>query len=409
VRVLHLNKFNYRRGGADAYVQDLAAMQRAAGHQVEVLATAHEDSLPATYSALFPAYRELDPPPGPVATVRSAATMVWSREAEAATAAVVAAFAPDVAHLHNVYHHLSPSVLRPLRRAGVPAVMTLHDYKLACPSYQLLDHGKPCQACVGGSLTSAVRRRCKGGSLLASTLLATELGLHRRFHAYDHLGALLCPSDFLISVMRRAGVYPERLRHVPNPVDAEVPVKQSPGGPVLFSGRLAAEKGVDTLVHAAALLRPVGAEPAVVIAGDGPERAALEALADRVAPGRVRFTGRLDKAAVQRQVAAAAVVAAPSRWYENQPLSVLEAHAAGVPVVATAMGGLPELVRPGVDGALVAVDDPAALAAALQGYLDDPVGALAAGAAGRERVLREHGAAEHLRSVDAAYAAAGAT
>ncbi len=408
MRVLHVNKFLYRRGGAEGYLFDVAGRQQRAGDEVAYFGVEHPENNPGlTYAADFPSRVELEPPPpGPVRRAAAAGRMLWSSSARAGLRRVLTAFRPDVVHLHNVYHQLSPSVVAAARDVGVPCVMTVHDYKLACPSYQMLDHGRPCDACVTGGPLQAARRGCKDGSRSASTLLAVESWLHRRLGAYDGVGALLAPSRFLADVLRRAGVYPQRLRVLRHPVDVDrIAVKAAPGGGVVFAGRLAPEKGVDTLIEAAALL-PDGLR--VDVAGDGPARAALEDLARRVAPGRVRFHGRLPKDALHDLIRASAVAAVPSRWYENQPLAVLEAFGCGVPVVGTDLGGLPELIEPGVDGRVVPADDPAALAAALADVAGDPQRALAMGRAGRAKAVRDFAPADHLAGLRAAYAAAGA-
>jgi glycosyltransferase involved in cell wall biosynthesis len=147
----------------------------------------------------------------------------------------------------------------------------------------------------------------------------------------------------------------------------------------------------------------------VAIAGDGPERTGLERLAERLAPGRIRFLGRLTKAALVGLLGAAAAVVVPSRWWENQPMSVLEAMAAGAPVVAAAVGGIPELIDDGVDGRLVPPNDVAALAAALTRIGTDPVYADRIGRAGAERVRRANAPAEHVEALAGIYRdAAGA-
>jgi glycosyltransferase involved in cell wall biosynthesis len=327
--------------------------------------------------------------------------MLWSTSARAGLARVLAEFRPDVVHLHNIYHQLSPSVVAAARDAGVPCVLTLHDYKLACPNYQMLDNGRLCDACVTGGPLQAARRACKDGSRAASTLLAVESWLHRRLGAYDGIGVLLAPSRFLAGVLDRAGVYPDRLRVLRHPAEPLTP-KAEPGGGVVFAGRLAYEKGVDVLIEAAARL-PAGVP--VDVAGDGPAAGSLRELADRVAPGRVRFHGRLDRDRLHELIRASAVAAVPSRWYENQPLAVLEAFACGVPVVGTDLGGLPELITPGVDGEIVGAGDPSALAAALTGVVAVPDRAFAMGRAGRDKVSREFRPDDHLDGLRAAYAA----
>ena len=407
MRILHVNKYLYRRGGAEAYMQDLAGLQRAAGHQVELFGMQHPENDPARYSAHFPPYLELEPPPPALAGgVRAFGRMLWSPSAARGLDAVAADFRPDIVHLHNIYHHLSPSVLRPLARRRVPAVMTLHDYKLACPTYRFLDQGRVCEACLGGRFHQAALRRCKDGSLTASAAAAAELSLHTLTRAYRGVSRFVCPSRFLQAKMTEAGVYPERLRWVPNFVDtASVAASDSPGLGVVFAGRLSAEKGVDVLIDAVAALDP---EVTLTVVGEGPQGDDLRRRADQRAPARVRFTGRLDRSRVLEVLRAAAVVAVPSLWYENQPVIVLEALACGVPVAASAIGGLPELVRPGVDGELVPPGDPSALAAALARLLADPAERLARGRAGRARVEEEHSPAHHLARLHEVYAEAGA-
>ena len=402
MRILHVNKFLYRRGGAEGYMLDVAALQVAAGHEVAFFGMDHPDNPPQRFAAHLPRFVELEPPPaGAARRAAAAARMVWSTSSRRGMDAVLRDFRPDVAHAHNLYHQLSPSVLRPLADRGVPVVLTLHDYKLACPSYQLLDHGRLCDACVGGRYHRAVARRCKDGSLGASLVLAMESGAHRLLGAWGPVRTFISPSRFMAATMSRAGVYPDRLELLSHFVDAgPLAPKSRPGGPVVFAGRLAPEKGVDLLIEAIAALRPAAR---LEIAGEGPERAALESLAAELAPGRVRFHGRLGRDRLLALLRGATVVAVPSRWHENQPMAVLESFACGVPVVVSDLGGLPELVEPGRDGEIVAAGDAAAMAGALAAMLADPGRALAMGAAGRAKVERRFAPAPHLRRLERIY------
>jgi len=404
MRILQVNKFLYRRGGAEGYLLDLAEQQRAAGHEVEYFGMSHPDNLPMTYVEHFPSHVEFEPAPSdPRGRIELVGRMLWSKQAAAGMSAVLADFRPDVVHMHNIYHQLSPSMIRACAKAGVPVVMTLHDYKLACPTYQFLDQGQVCTACIGGSLTQAVKRRCKDGSLAASTIAAVEVGVHRKLKAYDPVARFLCPSAFLRDQMIAAGLHTDKMLHLDNFTDTDVPVRDQPGSGVLFAGRLSQEKGVDTLIEAAALLAPEVDGRVLDVVGDGPQRAEWEALADRVAPGVVRFHGRVSAEEVRTLLRGSRVSAITSRWYENQPLSVLEAFASGVPVVGTAMGGLNDLITPGVDGDLVPADDPVALAAALRPYLLDPELSQRHGAAARERALARHNPVSHAQRLTEIY------
>jgi glycosyltransferase involved in cell wall biosynthesis len=380
---------------------DVAEMQRRAGHDVQLFGMAHPDNLDGLPLAdTFPSYVELEPPPPGLAGLAASARMVWSPSSSRGMARALERFQPDVVHCHNVYHQLSPSVLSAVRRSGVRCVMTLHDYKLACPSYQLLDHGNLCDACVGGSALNAARRRCKSDSLTASTLLSIESTIHRATGAYDPVDVFISPSRFLAGVMKRAGVPPDRLVTLNHFVEA-VPVEAVGAREgFVFAGRLSAEKGVDTLIRALALL-PSSVQ--VHIAGDGPARNRLEALARDLAPQQVRFHGRLDKLRLRQLVASSVATVVPSRWHENQPMTILESYASQVPAVVTNLGGMPELVRDGVDGLVVPHDDPQALADALRHLHGDPDTAMAMGRAGRQRLADEFDPERHLQRLDAIY------
>jgi glycosyltransferase involved in cell wall biosynthesis len=318
--------------------------------------------------------------------------------------AVIADFRPDITHLHNVYHQLSPSVLAPLRRRRVPAVMTLHDYKLACTTYRFLDHGEICEACLPRRLWQPVIRRCNRGSLAASALSAIELTAHTVGRAYDPVSLFLCPSRFLLGKMREARVFPERLRHVPNFTDVRsIEAKREPGGDVVYAGRLSGEKGVDVLIEAIAAQQGLSLH----VAGDGPARGSLEELAARLGvSGRVRFHGRLEMHLLQELLRTSAVAAVPSRYHENMPLAVLEAFAAGVPVIVSALGGLPELIDPAVDGFVVPPNDPAPLGSNLSHLVGEPELAFAMGRNGRAKVERWFTADEHMARLMDLYAEA---
>ncbi len=407
MRILHVNKFLYRRGGAEAYMEDAAALMTANGHEVAFFGMHHPANTHLRYAKHFPPQVDFEPPPAAVPDrSRAVARMFWSSSARRGMAATLDEFAPDIVHLHNIYHQLSPSVLRPLRERNIPAVMTLHDYKLACPTYLFLDKGAICEACVGGHFSQAIKRRCRGGSLVQSTLMAAELAVHTRLGSYDPVTLFICPSLFMHSKMTEAGVYPDRLRLLHNFINLSGTIPAAgTGGPIVYAGRLSTEKGVDILVRAAALLEP-GVH--VVVAGDGPQRAQLEGLAAEVAPGRIRFTGRLTKSEVLALVASAAVMAVPSRCYENQPLAVLEAYAAGVPVAGTALGGIQELVVDGETGGLAKPEDPVDLARAITQVLHSASDGRELGARGKRLVEAQYSADGHLPGLLGVYAEAQA-
>lgn len=405
-RILHVNKFLYRRGGAEAYMLDLAELQRGEGHDVAFFGMQHEDNEPQEFAELFPSQVDFDPSPASISgKLEGFGRMLWSSTARRGISEVLDRFEPDVVHLHNIYHQLSPSILRPASRRRVPLVMTVHDYALVCPTHNLMSHGEICESCIGGSFGHAVRKRCQGGSLLASVAGAAELAVHTRLDAYGPIDTFICPSHFIHGKLSQAGFAPERLRRLPHFAVMEQPAKTTPGTGILFAGRLSYEKGVDVLIRAMALVPgPVG----LTILGDGPERASLVELADRLAPGRVRFLGRLSGREVSEWLYRSAVSVVPSRWFENQPLAILEAYTSGTAVVGTDLGGISELVTPSVTGALFENGSESALAARLTELLSDSDACFRMGLAGRAWVEQEFSPRAHLAGLDEIYDRAGA-
>ena len=250
MRVLHVNKFLHRKGGAEGYMLDLADLQRQHGHEVAFYGMDHPNN--DQVSAGTPAsYAEFDPAPeGVPAKVALAARMIWSRQAAKGMEEAIAAFRPDVVHAHNIYHQLSPSVVHAAARHGVPVVLTMHDYKLACPTYKFLDNGTPCTACITKGPWEAARRGCNG-SRAGSAVAALEVSLHRRFGAYDGVRRFISPSRFLADQMIAADIYPDRIRVQSNFTDLGLdPRTGDATRAAVFAGRLSSEKGVDTLIRA---------------------------------------------------------------------------------------------------------------------------------------------------------------
>jgi glycosyltransferase involved in cell wall biosynthesis len=388
MRILHVNKFLHRRGGAESYMLDLAERQRAGGHEVAFFAMDHPDNFADPNADLFPSLMELNPPP--------------ARLPGRGMERMLERVKPDVVHLHNIYHQLSPSVLRPIRERGIASVMTLHDYKLVCPTYQLLDDGKICEACLPRKFMNAAVRKCNRGSTFGSVLSAVETGLHAFTGAYDSIDLLLCPSEFMQQKMVEGGIDRRRLVHLTNFCDvSSVSSATEAGRGVLYAGRLSREKGVDVLVDAVAHLP---AEVHVTIAGDGPDRRALQSRAASLGViDRVTFLGRIPAAEVHHRMREAAAIVVPSRWYENQPMTILEAFGAGRPVVASRLGGMPELIKDGETGLLVSHDQPRPLALALRELLDDPVRSHEMGKRARSYAVAHHDVHEHVAALSDRY------
>lgn len=400
MRILMVHSFHHARGGDTTYTRALTRGLIERGHDVSPLAMRHPDNDPSTWEARFP--RWVTPRTAQRLSDRTvqALSCVWSAEAAWSARGIARDLHPDVVHVQHLHRHLTPSILPPLRKAGAAIVWTVHDYELICPSGLLFTQGAPCERCRGHHYTQAIRHRCKWGELGPSVGVAVEKAIHRLAGVWDLVDRFLCPSRALADAMIRFGVPHQRVEHLPNPVaapmhPAAMPTSATAGW--MVAGRLTEEKGVHVAIEAASRLP----EHPLRICGDGPWRTQLERRAADIP--WVQFLGHQPQDEMAHRLNEARVVAVPSIWPENFPFAVSEAQAMARPVVASAIGGVPEMITHGVDGMLVPPGDPDALAGAVHALLGDPGLAEALGRAGHSRVRRRLCPAEHLRVIEDHY------
>ncbi len=358
--VLQINKFYYPRWGADRYFFDLSHWLRDAGHAVVPFAMQHPDNLPTPYSRYFPSFVQTERVSPGWEGMRTLGRMAYSLEARRNLAHLIHDTQPDVAHVHNIYTQLSPSILHTLHAQRVPVVMTVHDHHLVSPQYDRPAEGAATDV-KGMGVWEAARTKFHKGSFAASAVQAGIFALHRRLGLYERFVHLfLCPSEYLANELRTAGFPPEKIRVVPFGIDpSAIRPEYGHKGYVLFVGRLMPVKGVETLIAAARLLPHLPFR----IVGSGPQEASLRRQAEGLS--NVSFAGYRSGAALDEEYAGALAVAVPSRMRETFGLVALESMARGKPVVASDAGALPEVVAGGHTGLLVPPLDPSAWAAAL--------------------------------------------
>jgi glycosyltransferase involved in cell wall biosynthesis len=405
VVVLQINKFFHPRAGAETAFLQTRELLRAHGHEVVDFAMRHPANLASPYERYFAPSRSYDSAARPDRRIRDAASSVYSAKARAALARLLDEHRPDVAHLHNVYHQLTLSVVDELAKRRIPIVLTVHDWKIACPAYTLFTEGAPCRRCVHGSVANAIVHRCVKGSRLASGLAAAEAAIARRRGTYGKVQRFVAPSRFAVDVARMAGIEDGRIAHVPNFLtDGELSTPPAPGPrepSFLYAGRLDTTKGVGQLLEA---FGRVGAPARLRIAGRGELEDDVRAASAR--DPRIEYLGVVDRADVLAEFDCARAVVLPSIWEDNGPLSVLEAQARGAPLVVTDRGGPPEFVRDGESGLVVRAGDVGGLAGALQRLADDPQLASRFGARGRHDVEVEHNATRHYERLSRVYSQA---
>ena len=373
ILIIHSRYLSGAVSGENRVVEDEARLLRDAGHDVQVWD-------PETRAE------------GRLELVATAARAIWSREATSRLSRLIDATKPEVVHCHNMYPTLSPAVLRVAASKGTAVVVTLHSYRLLCLPANFVRDGRTCQDCLGRLPWPGVVHRCYRGSLPGSAAVAGSLALHRWLRTFDRPRLFLAVSAFLREQYLRAGWLSERIK-VKGNFAWSSPRREGPGEYFLYVGRLAPEKGVATLLSAWPLV------PArLLVAGDGPQGDELR----RTARPGVDFIGTVPPAEVPDLIRGARALLVPSTWYEGQPRAILEAYAAGVPVIASRFGGLPEVVEDGVSGLLLPPGDPEAWADAANRLLsDDESERLGAGALAlwSKRYTPEHG----LKGLEDAY------
>lgn len=399
-KLLNLNSYHYRRGGADAVYFDHIKLFDDIGWQTASMAMMHPKNEPSPWRKYFADELEFGSDYGFLQKVGMAGKVVYSLEAKKKLEKLIDDWQPDIAHAHNVYHHLSPSVLSALNKRNIPTVLTAHDFKLACPAYKMFNDKGICERCKGGNLTHVVLNRCVRDSLVISTLIAVESTIHRMFGLYRNtVDRVVVPSRFLFNKLVEWGWPAEKLAYIPNFIHIEqYEPDYRPGDYFVFFGRLAQEKGVDKLLRAAA---KAGAK--VKILGTGPLEQALKTFAAREQVD-VEFLGYRSGDDLKSIIAKSRAVVLPAQWYENAPISIMEAYALGKIIIGSNLGGVPEMVEDDRTGYLFEHDDEQQLVTILARVSQMPDSQLISmGKAAREHVARHFTATNYLDSMLSLY------
>ena len=393
--VLALANYHYVRGGSERYALELARLLVARGHQVVEISTADARNSPAQGPARFVEPNDLERP-GPLDLLR----FHYSARAARAVKDVLAEHAIDVAHLHIYYGQLTSAVLGPLRRAGVPIVQTMHEYKPVCPVYRLVSGEAICEACDAGSYWHALPRRCNRGSLVRTLFSVSEAYLSHALGAVRSVDRFLASSEFQRAKLVEHGLPAERTLTLHNFVDVERHRPAAgPGEHVLYFGRLERLKGLWTLLAAAERVR----ELPFLIAGAGEAQAELARAIEERGLDHVKLLGFREGEELDELVRRSRCVVLPSEWYENCPLSLLETMALARASVASKIGGIPELVEDGATGLLFEPGDADALARALAWMIAHPRDAEAMGVQARERARTRFGPEQHYERLLGVY------
>jgi glycosyltransferase involved in cell wall biosynthesis len=348
MKILMINKYHHIVGGADRYYFLLSRILTQHGHEVIPFSTQHPENLPSAYAEYFVGnslthqnYRAA----AAAARARAFVDGIYNWHARKKIEALIEVTKPDIAHLHNFFYQLSPSILEPLRRKNIPVVQTLHDHQPACASHKFLANGKICEACKD-SLFSILRQRCYNGDMAASVLAFTAKVTHRLLKLYEErIDQFITPSQYLRNKLIDHRLPPKKMTYIPHPIDEPAPMPEVPSkfdNTILFIGRLSRHKGIYTLFEAMAPLRSFRLQ----IAGTGDALGDLQRMISERQLQHVELLHFLHKEALALTLAKASLVVVPSECYDNAPLVVYEAFVAGKPVLGARIGGIPELITP---------------------------------------------------------------
>lgn len=340
MKILLANKFYYRRGGDCIYMLNLEQLLKAHGHEVAVFAMDYPENLDTPWKKYFPKN---------MSKLMAFTRPFGSHEVKSTFKKLLDDFKPDVVHLNNVHTQLSPVMAELAHQRGIKVVWTLHDYKLLCPRYDCLKNGNTiCETCFNGDKKACLDNKCMKGSKLASFIGYKEAVTWNRERLEACTDVFICPSQFMADKMVQGGFSKSNMRTLCNFIDVEK-CKYAPTDGMdntdsivlpkkedyyCFIGRLSHEKGAKTLIEAANQL-----PYKLVIIGGGPLMDELKS----VAHTNIEFVGFKQWDDIKQLVGKARFSVIPSEWYENNPLSVIEAQCLGTPVLGANIGGIPEL------------------------------------------------------------------
>ena len=357
MKVLIINKFLFPNGGSESYIFRLGEELTAAGCEVQYFGMEHRGRIVGNRAESYTSEVDFHAPG--IKKFLAPFRLLYSWEARRKLRSVLEDFKPDAVHLNNINFQLTPSVIDEIRSfdPSVRIVATAHDSQWMCPGHLLRipSTGELCRRCVDGNVWNCAKHRCIHDSRARSLLGSIEGALYRMKKTYGLVDAVICPSAFMKEILSHHPRLTDKCVVLHNFVELPPPAERKPGAYVLYFGRYSEEKGIRPLLAAVSSLPEVS----FVFAGKGE----LKGEVDRTAAetGNLQEVGFRSGDELRELIRKARFVVFPSVCHENCPLSVMEAQAAGVPVIASLAGGIPELIQDGGTGELFTAGDADAL------------------------------------------------
>lgn len=401
MKILMLHKFYYIEGGAERYVFNITDLLEEKDHTVIPFAMQDERNFQSEYSSYF-AERfgpdQLFATKNIIKRAQIAGRTIYNRQAQEKLASLIERTRPDIAHVHSIYHHLSPSVLHTLKQYKLPVIMTLHDYKIVCPNYIFLDgQRRICHACRGKHFWHATAKKCFRNSYAASALATAEAYWNYWRKSYlNNVDVFVSPSRFLGEKVSQYGYHNKPVLVQPYTLDLRLyePCYE-PSNYYIFMGRLTHEKGVFFLLDAAKKIQ--GAD--LFILGTGPLEKACREKVKNENLTHVKLLGYKSGDELREIVRHAKFTVIPSEWHDNSPLVIYESLALGNPVIGARMGGIPELIDEGLDGFIYNRGDGESFIRHANFLIQNPEKTIAMGKYARQKAERLYGFEEHYKKL----------
>ena len=366
MRILQINKFFYRRGGAETVFFDTINGLRERGHEVSEFSMFSSGNLPSDYSAYFASsVPELAGKYDLAASWKIFKRLFYSAEIEQKLKTLILANEPQAAHLHNTYHQLSASAFTQLYNMNIPMVLTLHDFFPLSPSRNFLRGEILDESIYKNKFYNCIRYRCIDNSLLPSIAGTLEAYYYRLKNIWSRIDLYICPSQFMADKFVEYGFPEEKMRVLPNPIKPQAVIPPL-GNKIVYLGRIHYEKGIKIFMEAAKELR----DYKIMVVGSGPDDGWVQEFARKNILSNIERVSWVGGENWKKVMLDAKVIVVPSLFYENCSMGILEALSYGRIVVAIDRGGNPELIKDGISGFLCKPEDPSDLARVLRRAMD---------------------------------------
>lgn len=401
MRILQAHKYHHLLGGAEKYYLELSEFLADKGHEVanySMEGSKNSESKWEKYFVSRVSFKDI----GLFGLPKVLGRMFYSFEARKKMGKLLDDFKPDIVHIQNIYYHISPSILPEIKKRGIPVVYTVHDYHLMTPNITFFHDGGVCEITRGGKIYKALFHKCVKGSYMATFPATLALMLQRLLGLYDkNIDIYIAPSRFMKDKLVENGFSEEKIINVPNFINAKdykvnYPAEKSY---VLYFGMLYEHKGVEDILAVAKRLPHIDFK----IVGSGPEKENLEKKKKVKKLSNVEFLGRIEGKKLQEVIGDAYFCLSPSLWFENLPYSVLESFASGKPVVASRIGGIPEIIGDKGNGLLFDPGDVEELTKKISLLWEDKKLTKKLGKNARETALKSFSPDEHYESLVSIY------